>query len=253
MGDLVKIDIDWSCVALVELLKNYEFETVLDVGSGVGNHSRILRMAGKKVFSMDKFVDAADIKVDILDFETDQKFDCIFCSHVVEHQRNVGFFLDKIYSLLSDDGILCIAGPCHDPNLIVEGHLKTWTAAIALQNLVLAGFDCSDALIYQIHETVVICKMAPIFEKTTASFKFINHALWPFEPALMKITNEMGHYINGSLSYPLTFVKNSSAGKIHKVKVKNGEVNQTFVAQSSRFFKDVFLFLDKEDEAIYKD
>ena len=33
----------------------------------------------------------------------------IFCSHVIEHQRNQGAFLDKIHDILKNDGDLVIS------------------------------------------------------------------------------------------------------------------------------------------------
>ena len=56
--------------------------------------------------------------------EFEQQFDIIYCSHVIEHQRNVGQFLDKIFDLLTDDGLLLISAPKHPPEQLVEGHLN---------------------------------------------------------------------------------------------------------------------------------
>jgi len=238
------IDIDWSLLALIQLLNKYEFNTVLDVGSGKGLHTKILRLAGKTVTSIDKYVAEAEIKIDLLDLDTEEKFDCIFCSHVVEHQRNCGLFLDKIHSLLKDDGILCIVGPNHSDNVLIEGHLKTWTAAIALQNLTLAGFDCSDAFIYQFHETGIICKKSLIFETVTASWVFLNNHLWPAGlPKVMKLSNEDNQY----LSHPIDAV--ISIGKDHSARIEEVKIHMAsqdlnpFVVKSSRFFAEQFKFV----------
>ena len=231
-------------MAIVELLTSYKFQTVLDVGSGSGKHSKIFKMARKTVFSIDKFEDHADSKADILEFETSEKFDCIFCSHVVEHQRNCGLFLDKLYSLLKDDGILCIIGPCHDPNTLIEGHLKTWTTAIALQNLVLAGFDCSHAFIYQFHETGIICKKAPAFTVTTASYKFLNQSLWPFEPVVRKLVNEQGVLFHGNSTntYKFGTSKAEHIEKVANVRVLDTILEEEFVVLSSRFSNIAYHF-----------
>ena len=68
-------------------------------------------------------------------------FDVVFCSHVIEHQRNVGKFLDRIYDVLSDDGVLIISAPSEDHNLI-EGHLNSFNVPLFLQQMIHAGFDC---------------------------------------------------------------------------------------------------------------
>ena len=69
----------------------------------------ILRHAGLDVFQLDKYSPIAEYQVDFLKYNFDRKFDIVFCSHVIEHQRNVGNFLDKIYDILSDDGVLILS------------------------------------------------------------------------------------------------------------------------------------------------
>ena len=51
----------------------------------------------------------------------EQKFDVVFCSHVIEHQRDVGLFLDKIFDILSDNGILIISAPKHPQKGLSQG------------------------------------------------------------------------------------------------------------------------------------
>ena len=57
------------------------------------------------------FKDTMAKDVIIGDFNTldfgDKKYDCIWCSHVLEHQLNVQSFLEKINSLLAEGGTLC--------------------------------------------------------------------------------------------------------------------------------------------------
>jgi SAM-dependent methyltransferase len=73
-----------------------------------------------------------------------KKFDGIWCAHCLEHQRNPGAFLEKIFSDLKDGGILCVTVPPHKDS-IVGGHVTLWNGGLLLYNLVLAGFDCSEA------------------------------------------------------------------------------------------------------------
>ena len=72
-----------------------------------------------------------------------KKYDMIFCSHVIEHQRNQGF-LDKIYDILKDEGDLVISGPTHEAEKFVEGHISTTILPVFLQILIYAGFDCKN-------------------------------------------------------------------------------------------------------------
>ena len=61
----------------------------------------------------------------------------------MEHQLNVGLFLNKIKSLLKEGGYLGIVVPPRKP-FVVGGHVTLWNAGLVLYNLVLAGFDCSE-------------------------------------------------------------------------------------------------------------
>ena len=85
-------EITWGGVALVECLVaerhniGKKFKTALDIGSGEGVHTAILRHAGLEVFQVDKYSNTAEYKVDFIEHEFDRKFDVILCSHVIEHQ-----------------------------------------------------------------------------------------------------------------------------------------------------------------------
>lgn len=72
------------------------------------------------------------------------EYDAVWCAHCLEHQRNVGAFLDKIHGELKEGGLLCITVPPLKHN-IVGGHLSLWNAGLLLYNLILARFDCSQA------------------------------------------------------------------------------------------------------------
>lgn len=146
---------------IMEKFASLDFETVLDIGAGKLDHSRYL-------VENDKIVDAVDYgnsvyfndndegddfirNMYIGDFNTidiDNTYDAIWCSHILEHQTNVGRFLEKVHGLLNDDGYLAIVVPPRKP-LIVGGHVTLWNAGLVLYNLVLAGFDCSDAMVRQ--------------------------------------------------------------------------------------------------------
>jgi SAM-dependent methyltransferase len=90
-------------------------------------------------------------------------FDIVFCSHVIEHQRNVGLFLDRIFDVLSDDGVLIISAPKEDHNLI-EGHLNGFIFPLFLQQMIHAGFDCKNGKFLSTIENSFIVSKADNFE-----------------------------------------------------------------------------------------
>lgn len=145
-----------SLEALDKLL-TYDFDTVLDVGSGPGKQAQILRDDGRNVTTI-SLVEPADIIGDFLKADL-TPFDCIWASHVLEHQLNVNLFLRRCYLLLKKDGILAITVPPlkHE---IVGGHLSLWNAGLLLYNLILAGFDCKEAKVksYGYNISVIVRK-----------------------------------------------------------------------------------------------
>src|SRR6185503_2160161 len=85
-----------------------------------------------------------DFVGDVLDFETTERFDLVWCSHALEHQPNVGFFLEHLVALAKPGGVLAITVP-PARRTIVGGHLTVWNTGLLLYNLVSAGIDCSEA------------------------------------------------------------------------------------------------------------
>jgi len=168
-NDIKEYSITWGGLALIEFLVTErnnigtKFKTCLDIGSGEGVHTAILHHAGLEVFQVDKYSNAAEYKVDFIEHEFDRKFDVIFCSHVIEHQRNVGLFLDRIFDVLSDDGVLIISAPKESHNLI-EGHLNSFIFPLFLQQLIHAGFDCKDGKFLSTIENSFIVSKADNFD-----------------------------------------------------------------------------------------
>jgi SAM-dependent methyltransferase len=156
-----------SSEGLTKLLKDCSFKTVLDVGSGEGEHANILREAGKIVDTVDFGVsfyakqrkDEISFLGDFLEIDFKKKYDCLFCSHILEHTLNVNEFLKKTFSLLKSDGILLISVPPLRTKL-VGGHINQFTPATLFYHLILAGFDCSDASYkaYGYNQTVITKK-----------------------------------------------------------------------------------------------
>jgi SAM-dependent methyltransferase len=149
--------LDWSLHCILRLLSNYEFTTVLDIGSGEGEHKKFLQLFGKDVFSVD-ILKNADYVGDFLEIDFDKEFDVVWCSHVLEHQRNTGFFLDKIYDVLKENGILAITVPIHPRERLVSGHLSSWSAPLLCYNLIMAGFNCNKAEILSTYELSLLVR-----------------------------------------------------------------------------------------------
>jgi SAM-dependent methyltransferase len=135
--------------ALDKLLADYRFETVLDVGCGAGRHLKRFRAAGKRATGIDiAGLCEGVIVADYQRHEFEQPLDCLWLSHVLEHQLNVNFFLRKVFADLREGGILALTVPPLK-HAIVGGHVTLWNAGLVLYNLVLAGFDCRAARIKQ--------------------------------------------------------------------------------------------------------
>lgn len=144
--------------ALFKLINDYDFQTILDVGSGAGEHSKVLANYGKTVTSIDfgRSVYALqansipgtinNIKGDFYEITFKTLFDCVWASHVLEHQPNPGIFIKRCMQLTKPNGIICITVPPLKHN-VVGGHLTLWNAGILLYNLVFNGLDCKDASI----------------------------------------------------------------------------------------------------------
>ena len=144
--------------ALQKLIRDYNFETVIDIGSGAGDHAKILHTNQKKVTALDfgtsiyaqkrgnNYDEIEHIKVDFFAYEPSHKFDCLWASHVLEHQSNPGLFISKCMQLVKEDGIIAITVPPME-EYVLGGHLTNWNAGLLLYNLVFNGIDCSDCSI----------------------------------------------------------------------------------------------------------
>jgi SAM-dependent methyltransferase len=150
--------------AAVKLLKEYKFETILDIGSGKGEATALFNLCGKYVTAIDPLFKPHFAHEYLKEtFETvdlkNRRFECIWACHVLEHVRNPGLFLDKCFLHLADNGVFVVTVPPRKDNL-VGGHLTLWTCGILLYNLVLAGFDCSQAAVkqYEYNISVIVRK-----------------------------------------------------------------------------------------------
>ena len=194
----------WGLHALLKLLRDYSFETVLDIGSGLGEHTRFFRLFNKQVTTCN-LLPPADWVGDFLEAPISGSFDVIWCCHMLEHQRNPGLVLDKIYRLLRPEGILVLCLPHHPPSRLVPGHLSTWSLALASLHLVYAGFDCKHLSAYTSYELSLIVQkpkeQIPI-HRVQPSWQEIT----PYFPNSLKIGAEQDQVLlnwENELYYPL--------------------------------------------------
>lgn len=158
--------------AFDKLIRDYQFETVLDIGSGAGSQSHAFKEAGKKVTAVDMgksvYFNRRNRNYDGVELITDnfnewkpsdlsQWYDVVWCSHILEHQRNPGEFLERCKRRVGPDGLLVVTVPPLKHS-IVGGHVTLWNAGLLLYHLVLAGFNCSDAAVktYGYNITVIV-------------------------------------------------------------------------------------------------
>ncbi len=238
--------LDWGGFALLEyLLSKENFSKkfkVLDIGGALGHHVKIMRKFGLSVDSIDKYEENTEFKGDFNTYKFKSKYDMIFCSHVIEHQRNQGIFLDKIYDILKNDGDLVISGPKHPAERFVEGHISTTILPVFMQILIYAGFDCKNGKIMQIAgiENSFIVKKAKNFslkERQETGFKWTKKH---HERAPMKL-------VAGFQVPPVNLdLYNCEVFKVHQFKSENDEikVGLIFNPPKKRKKKSIHFFLN---------
>lgn len=138
-----------SQYALEEVLK-LEHGTLLDVGSGGGSHAFNFSRNGfdvecvdygTSVYAKKRLKNGISIhEVDFMNFKPTKKYDIVWASHVLEHQRNVGLFIDKLIDCTSEHGTIVITVPDQHRRML-GGHLTHWSPGLLVYNCVLAQND----------------------------------------------------------------------------------------------------------------
>jgi len=129
-------------------------KSVLDVGSGGGYHAKEFCDAGARVLCVDygtsiyakqSGLDGLEVvNADFNQFIPTQKFDLVWASHILEHQRNIGDFIGNLIKCCSKSGYVFITVPDPHKNLW-GGHLSLWSPGLLAYNVVLCGVDMSDS------------------------------------------------------------------------------------------------------------
>lgn len=129
--------------ALALCLRLPDISTVLDVGCGAGEQAREFRRAGKRVTTV-SYTPPADIVGDYCTADCGGPYDLVWASHVLEHQRNVGEFIEKMRRDCKPCGWIAVTVPPMKDQ-VVGGHVALFNAGTLLYHLILAGLDCRHA------------------------------------------------------------------------------------------------------------
>jgi SAM-dependent methyltransferase len=147
--------------------------TLLDIGSGACGHANKFAENGFDVTAVDlgtsiyskqgtKSNKLELVTGSFLDLEFDRKFDYVWCSHFLEHQRNAGSTIDKILNSSKVGGTIAVVLPFPHRNM-AGGHLSFWTPGLVIYNFLLGGNCMKDAeVLIGSSEFSVIFKRKPI-------------------------------------------------------------------------------------------
>lgn len=136
---------------------------LLDVGGSHGVHARFFRQHGIEVDLVDMVAgDERPVFVgDYLDFRPERPYDVIWSSHVLEHVRNVGLFIDKMAQDLVANGYCVASVPPIRGGRMAFNHLSFWNPGMLLLNFGMSGFDMKTARLAQYGYNVsIIARLA---------------------------------------------------------------------------------------------
>lgn len=121
--------------------------SLIDIGAGNTDHGAFFRKFYPEYFTND-FIQKPDpyhIEGDIFDVPIDRKFDVVYASNVLEHQKDVGAFIKRLMAICNDGGYIALIVPIQHHHKLLFGHLTSWTPGILIYNMVMAGLDCAEA------------------------------------------------------------------------------------------------------------
>lgn len=142
---------------LIKAVSGEDFRSVLDIGGHKLGAGIAFALLGKHVTSItigDYWPKRMQpvcrmLEIDYRDCEFEKMepqagFNAIWASHVIEHSRNVGAFLDRCFDLLKDGGWLFVVVPPFK-HQVVQGHVAPgWNIGLLVYNLLAGGFNVKD-------------------------------------------------------------------------------------------------------------
>lgn len=153
----------------ISLCKNNKIQKILDIGAGgKQTHTKIMKKHGLNVFTCDYNKNSNYIG-DFNNIVFKEKFDGIWCSHTLEHQLNVNYFLEKINEITHDNGIVCITVPPSKSNL-VSRHVTLWNTGLLIYNLILARFDCREAIYFSYGYNISVIFRKRLIQLSTSDY-----------------------------------------------------------------------------------
>lgn len=152
-------ELDKRLLEIIELMEQAplnQVETLLDIGLGAGQLSKWLARKGKQVTGTALEISSYEVDVERLRNRfririedcsaenmpfSDESFDAVVMSHVLEHCPNVQMALREVYRVLKDGGYLFVFVPPH-ADYVYAGHVSVgWNVGQLMYVLLLAGFD----------------------------------------------------------------------------------------------------------------
>ena len=159
---------DKALTKFITVCKEHNLSNILDIGAGETlPHTKVMRKHGLDVETVDLVPNSTYVgNYNAITFN--KQFDGIWCSHTLEHQLNPGMFLRKVFTDAKEGGAVCITVPPLK-HQIVSGHLTLWNAGLLLYNMIIAGFDCSQAMVktYGYNVSVLVIKKSYVQPKLT--------------------------------------------------------------------------------------
>lgn len=167
---------------------------IIDIGAGKGEHTEALRVLPCEIWPH-RFEDQGDY---LLRWYGENLWGGVWCSHVLEHSPNPGLFLKKIFRETKNNAPVAITVPPLK-HQIVGGHVTLWNMGLLLYQMILAGFDCSQAtcMTYDYNLSVIVRK-TPITD-------------------MPELKNDFGDIEKLAVYFPLP-VKNAFDGRIEDIR-----------------------------------